>query len=181
MDDVFKTKQELIKILNERILICDGAMGTILQSLGYTISPDLLNLNPKSLNDVTEVHLNYLKAGSDIIQTNTFSANILKLKQSGHENDIEIINKNAVKAAKNALEKYSQIIKNNKKKFIAGNIGPSGKLLEPYGQTKYQEVFESFLKQAELLIKYGVDFILIEPHTLSLYSNEEQKCKRGGR
>ncbi|MBM3707068.1 MAG: 5-methyltetrahydrofolate--homocysteine methyltransferase [Actinobacteria bacterium] len=157
-----KIKQELIKILDERILICDGAMGTTLQSFGYKGSNDLLNLHPESLKDITDIHLKYIEAGSDIIQTNTFGSNALKLEQFGHSIDIEVINKNAIEAAKNAIAIHKEKTKNTKKIFIAGDIGPSGKLLEPYGDTKYQTIVDSFSKQIEYLAKYGVELLIIE-------------------
>jgi 5-methyltetrahydrofolate--homocysteine methyltransferase len=157
-----KIKQELINILEERVLICDGAMGTTLQSLGYKGLNDLLNLNPDSLKIITDIHLKYLEAGSDIIQTNTFGSNALKLEQSGHLLNIEIINKNAIKAAKDAVTIYQEKTKDTKKIYIAGNVGPSGKLLEPYGDTRYQTVVDSFSKQIEYLIKFNADFIIIE-------------------
>jgi len=162
MGGELKIKQELIKILQERILICDGAMGTTLQSLGYKGENDLLNLHPESLKDIADIHLKYIEAGSDIIQTNTFGSNSLKLEQSGHSGEIDIINQNAVKAAKNAVEIYREKTKDTKKIFIAGDIGPSGKLLEPYGNTKYQTAVDSFSKQIECLAKYGVDLLIIE-------------------
>jgi len=162
MGGELKIKQELIKILQERILICDGAMGTTLQSLGYKGANDLLNLYPESLKDITDIHLKYLGAGSDIIQTNTFGSNSLKLEQSGRSSEIDIINKNAVEAAKNAVNIYKEKTEDTKKIFIAGDIGPSGKLLEPYGDTKYQTVVDSFSKQIECLAKYEVDLLIIE-------------------
>lgn len=162
MGEELKIKQELIKILRERILICDGAMGTTLQALGYKGANDLLNLYPESLKDITDIHLKYLEAGSDIIQTNTFGSNALKLEQSGYSSEIEIINQNAIKAAKNAVNIYKEKTEDAKKIFIAGDIGPSGKILEPYGNTKYQTVVDSFSKQIEYLTKYGVDLLIIE-------------------
>ncbi len=154
------TEESLLGTINKKILLGDGAMGTMLQDMGISACPDSLNLKEKQIEKVIGIHLGYLGAGSDIIQTNTFGANPVKLKSCKLENDIEEINKNAVKAVKEAIKKYTKE-GNRKKIFIAGDIGPLGKLLEPAGNIGYRQAVELFSKQVETLIG-DIDFILIE-------------------
>jgi len=151
-----------LEILDKKTLICDGAMGTSLNALGYRGPSDLFMLKNEAADVITNIHLQFLRAGSDIIQTNTFGANILKLEHSGFSSEIELINKKAVEAAENAVRLYHEESSVKKQLYIAGNMGPSGNLLKPYGDIDYAEVVSSFAKQAEILIKNDVDFILIE-------------------
>jgi 5-methyltetrahydrofolate--homocysteine methyltransferase len=151
-----------LEILDKKTLICDGAMGTSLNSLGYMGPSDVFMLKSEAGSVVTDIHLQFLRAGSDIIQTNTFGANILKLKHSGFSSEIDIINRKAVKSAQNAINLYRERLPDTRPLYVAGGLGPSGELLKPYGDMDYQEVVSSFAKQAEILLKNGVDFILIE-------------------
>jgi len=159
-----KNEKKLLEILDRQILVSDGAMGTTLQEFGYTAYPDTLNLNKNSgdLQKITDIHLSYLEAGSDIIQTNTFGSNPIKLDLFSLPNEVEKINKNAVNAAKQAIEIYREKNRNNKELFIAGNIGPSGKLMEPYGDLKYSTAVDSFAKQVDILLECNVDLLIIE-------------------
>ncbi|MBM3699900.1 MAG: hypothetical protein FJW68_03140 [Actinobacteria bacterium] len=158
-----KNNQDFLEILDKKTLICDGAMGTSLNSLGYKGPSDLFMLKSEAGNIVTDIHLQFLKAGSDIIQTNTFGANILKLGHSGgYCSEIELINKKAAESAVNAIVLYREYSSDARPLYIAGGLGPSGELLKPYGDMDYGKVVSSFAKQAEILIKSGVDFILIE-------------------
>lgn len=134
----------------QKVWVFDGAMGTMLQNLVKEEfpCPDILNLTHPEI--VSQVHLEYIKAGSDIIQTNTFGASFIRLKRFGLENKIYEINSYAVEIArKTAQEKY-----------VAASIGPLGELIEPYGEISRDEAFESFRKQAKGLSE--VDFINIE-------------------
>ncbi|MGM0367922.1 MAG: homocysteine S-methyltransferase family protein [Actinomycetota bacterium] len=154
------TEESLLGAINKKILLGDGAMGTMLQDMGISACPDSLNLDEKQIEKVIGIHLGYLRAGSDIIQTNTFGANPVKLKSCKLEKDIEEINKNAVLAVKEAFKRYTKQ-ENGEKIFIAGDIGPLGKLLEPAGNIGYGQAVELFSKQIEALME-GIDFILIE-------------------
>lgn len=149
-------------MLEENILLCDGAMGTMLQKEKDARCPDLFNIDSKDIKKVIDVHLGYINSGSDIIQTNTFGSNPSKLESCGHLSDIKLINKKAVLAAREAIAIYNEKKAQNKKIFIAGDIGPTGKLLEPAGTLKYKDAVNIFLKQIEILINNGVDLILIE-------------------
>ena len=155
-------KIELLDIIEKQILVSDGAMGTTLFSAGITGHPDLLNINNNYIEKLIDIHLSFLEAGSDIIQTNTFGSTPLKLKPYGLENRTEEINKNAVSAAKEAVRKYGSKFENDRPIFIAGDMGPLGKLLEPVGALKYEEALASYSKQARILIEEKVDLIIIE-------------------
>jgi 5-methyltetrahydrofolate--homocysteine methyltransferase len=162
MNSIIKSKETLLSILDKRILLCDGAMGTMLNNYGYTDTPDILNLESGALKDIASIHLSYLEAGSDIILTNTFGSNRIKLSRTGNENNTEVININALKAARDAIEIYREKNSSSKKIFIAGDVGPTGGLLEPIGDIKFKDAVDSYKIQIETLIENGVDLILIE-------------------
>ena len=162
MNSYSKKNKDLISILENRVLLCDGAMGTMLQSYGFSGPTELLNLDKKALKTVKDIHLGYLEAGADIIQANTFGAGKIKLGQLGHEKEIKEINKNAMDAVKNAIYIYREKSQSERDIFIAGDIGPSGKLLAPYGEIKFDDAISSFKEQIDVLLENGADLILIE-------------------
>ena len=138
---------------SKRILLCDGAMGTELQRRGLKVGdcPEEYNLsNPKMIQGI---HKDYFDAGSDIVETNTFGANRLRLKFYGLDNKVGEINLAAVNNAKEVRPKN---------KFIAGSIGPLGELLEPLGNISEDFAYDIFGEQAKILEEAGVDIIYIE-------------------
>ncbi|AGB41257.1 Homocysteine S-methyltransferase/B12 binding domain/Pterin binding enzyme [Halobacteroides halobius DSM 5150] len=146
----------IVDRLEEEILVLDGAMGTELQKRGLEVGdcPEELNLtHPKILK---EIHSSYVKAGSDIIQTNTFGANRLKLAEYNLAHKIEKINQQAVKLA---TEVAGDDV------FISASIGPTGKLLEPLGDLSFQQAYHVFGEQAQILEAAGADLINIETMT----------------
>ncbi|MBX7174342.1 MAG: bifunctional homocysteine S-methyltransferase/methylenetetrahydrofolate reductase [Pyrinomonadaceae bacterium] len=156
--------RELIE--SEHIYVFDGAMGTRLYEKGIYInrSYDELNLINKDL--VREVHEEYIKAGADIIQTNTFSANYNKLQKFGLNSQTREIN---ISAAKIAREAAGENI------FVAGTIGPLGLRIEPYGPTSFDEARGMFKEQAEALLEGGIDLFVLE--TFSDLSEIQQAIK----
>lgn len=155
-------KIKLLDIIDKKILVSDGAMGTTLLSAGISEYPDSLNIDNNNIRKIIDIHLSFLEAGSDIIQTNTFGSTPIKLESFSLENEIKKINENAVNAAKEALSIYRSKSGDEKPLFIAGDIGPLGKLLEPVGTLKYEDAVSAFSKQAEILIGKKVDLIIIE-------------------
>lgn len=133
------------------IKIFDGAMGTMLQELGLEpgICPEIWNL--KHPDKITAIHQRYLQAGANIIETNTFGANRIKLKHYGLENQVEKIVEAAVKAARAAG-----------KAEVAGSVGPTGKFIAPLGDLEFEEAVEVFYEQIKALDRAGADLILIE-------------------
>jgi len=137
----------------EKIILFDGAMGTMLLSAGLSQgkSPEAWNLERPSL--IAEIHRRYFEAGSDVVHTNTFGGNPLKLVNQGLADQMELINVEAVRIARNVCPAG---------KFVAGDMGPTGKLLKPFGDGTPEALEECFREQARALVKGGVDFISIE-------------------
>lgn len=141
--------------LRDGILIFDGAMGTMLQNMGLKTGelPELLNI--KSPEVVVEIHKRYIKAGANIITTNTFGVNEIKLNASDFT--VEEIIHSAVENAKKAI--------GEKGVYIALDIGPIGELLEPMGILGFEDAYGIFKRQIIQGVKSGVDLILIETMT----------------
>ena len=161
-------KEEIKEQLNKRTLLLDGAMGTMLQAYGLKSGECSEEWNISHPQVVQKIHQEYIKAGADIILTNTFGANRIKLKSFGREDDILKINKIAVSIAKGVIDKEGSL---EKRIFIAGSVGPTGKILEPYGDLKVSEVYGNYKEQAVILEKAGVDLIILE----TFYDLEEIK------
>jgi 5-methyltetrahydrofolate--homocysteine methyltransferase len=142
------------KILKDRILILDGGMGTeILNRLGQNVDFfELLNLEQQSL--LVGIHQDYVQAGADIITTNTFGANRIKLAEYGFERKVKAINTAAVDAAIKARGTHP--VK------IAGSMGPVGRLIRPLGELDEEDVFSAFAEQARILEEAGADILFIE-------------------
>jgi methionine synthase / methylenetetrahydrofolate reductase(NADPH) len=139
--------------LDSRVLVCDGAMGTMLYSKGVFISRcfDELNLSNRQL--VREVHSDYVKAGVDIIETNTFGANRTKLMTHGLADQLREINLQGARLAREAA---------GKNVFVAGAIGPLGIRIEPWGKMAIDEARAIFKEQAHALLEGGVDLFILE-------------------
>lgn len=149
-------KPVLERIAHGEILIADGAMGTMLMAQGLQPGepPESLNLSkPAVLESIAKA---YLDAGADIIQTNTFGGSPLKLALHGLDEKTEEINRIAVQAVRRAV---------NHNAYISGSCGPSGKLLEPYGDTDTSTMRENFERQIAALAEAGVDIICVETMT----------------
>ena len=143
------------KFLNDRILILDGAMGSVLQQRGLPPGgiPELLNLTDPEL--LVSIHREYIDAGSEIIYANNFGANGKKLRGSGHS--VEEIVSAAITTAKKAAEGTNA--------KVALDIGPLGELLEPMGKLTFEEAYELFREMAVAGEKAGADLAVIETMT----------------
>ena len=140
-------KSKFRRLIEKRILILDGAMGTMLQNYNITYRcPEELNL--KSPDIIREVHKSYVNAGADIILTNTFGANRLKLSQFNLEHLTQDLNKKAVELAKS----FNVI--------VAGDIGPLGQYIEPLSTLNFDQAYEIYKEQVRALS--GVDLLIIE-------------------
>jgi len=160
--------EEVKELLNKRPLLLDGAMGTMLQKYGLKSGECSEGWNISHPQVVQKIHQEYIKAGADVILTNTFGANRIKLNSFGRENSILKINEIAIDIAKDAINKERNL---EKRIFIAGSVGPTGKILEPYGDLKVSEVYKNYKEQVVILEKAGVDLIILE----TFYDLEEIK------
>lgn len=158
-----KKFREIEELLRERIGILDGAMGTEIQKFNLNLKFNE-ELNLKNPEIIKKIHLDYLKAGADIIETNTFNANKISLSEFGVRKNCYELNKMAVEIAKGAIEEFNS----KEKKFIAGSIGPTNKLLSFLKDISFEEMEEAYFEQALGLIEGGVDLLLIETITDSL-------------
>ena len=145
--------QSIIERLNEEVLICDGAMGTMLMSKGMPQGdcPDYWGM--KKHKTLLEIHKEYIEAGADMITTNTFGANWLKLKKYKLQKKVKQINKAAVDIAKEAAEG---------KAYVLGEIGPTGEYVKPVGNIDAEEMVCVFTEQAKILEESGADAIILE-------------------
>src|SRR6266403_1802222 len=142
--------------LAEGPLLCDGAMGTVLYARGVPLDAcfDVLNLNNPRV--VQAVHADYVAAGADAIETNTFGANRFKLAAQGVEAHLREINRRGVRLARDVRESAGRDV------WVLGSIGPLGKYLEPLGTVTAAEGREAFREQAEALLEGGVDAFVVE-------------------
>jgi len=142
--------------LGEGPLLCDGAMGTVLYARGVALDAcfDVLNLNNPRL--VQGVHADYIAAGADCIETNTFGANRFKLAVHGLENQTREVNRRGVRLARDVRESAGRDV------WVLGSIGPLGKYLEPLGTLTADEAREAFREQAEALLEGGADAFVVE-------------------
>lgn len=142
--------------LKRGVIICDGAMGTYLNQKGisYDRSFDELNLSRPDL--INQIHREYIEAGAEIIETNTFGANSVRLSSYGLEEKVREINIKAVKTAREARDISGKDV------LIAGSIGPLGKQLEPYGKINKEAARGIFREQIESLLEGGIDLFMIE-------------------
>ena len=181
-------KTKLNEIVQERILILDGAMGTVIQQYGLTEtdfqgqlpvrrradshSPVLVKGNNDMLcvtrpDVITDIHERYLKAGADIITTNTFNAQRISQADYQTEEYARLFNIRGAQLARQAADKYSTT---EKPRFVAGSVGPTNKtcsmspdVIDPAKrELTYDELFDAYTEQMEGLIEGGVDIILIE-------------------
>ncbi|MBI3401452.1 MAG: bifunctional homocysteine S-methyltransferase/methylenetetrahydrofolate reductase [Acidobacteria bacterium] len=145
--------QSFLDALEDRVLVCDGAMGTMLYAKGVFINKSFDALNLAQPDLVAEVHQEYVRAGADIVETNTFGANRIKLGQFGLADRLHAINEQGAKIARHAAGDCA---------YVAGAIGPLGIRIEPWGKTGVDEAREYFREQAQALADGGVDLFILE-------------------
>ena len=139
--------------LQSKIVLADGAMGTMLYSKGIFINRcfDELNLSAPQL--VRDIHSEYVRAGAEVLETNTFGSNRVRLSAFGFGEKLAAINEAGVRLAREAAGHHA---------FVAGAIGPLGAPIEPLGPLSFAEVREIFREQAEALVAAGIDLIVLE-------------------
>ena len=135
-------------------MLCDGAMGTLLYAKGIFInrSYDELNLSQPDL--IRGIHHEYLQAGAEIIETNTFGGNSFRLGRHSLADKVNDVNRAGVRLAREAAKSFDV--------WVAGSVGPLGTRIEPLGKTSFQEAREAFRQQIEVLVEGGVDLLILE-------------------
>ena len=145
--------QEFRDQLSRRVLVADGAMGTMLYSRGVFINRCFDELSLSSPDMVRQIHQEYVKAGAEILETNTFGASRPRLAGFGIAEKLGDINRAAVRLAREAA---------NGGPFVAGAVGPLGVRIEPLGPTSFAEARAAFREQVDALLEAGVDLLILE-------------------
>ena len=154
--------EQFRQILSQKVLIGDGAMGTMLYQHGVFLNSCFEETNLSNPDLVAKIHMAYVTAGADFIETNTFGANSFKLAKFGLQDKVTQINEAAVELAKQCAGPDI---------MVAGSIGPIGWQLSHYAEDKIFEAQKIFYEQAEALIQADVDFIILET-----FQNTQEIC-----
>jgi methionine synthase I (cobalamin-dependent)/5,10-methylenetetrahydrofolate reductase len=155
--------EQFREILSQKVLIGDGAMGTMLYQYGVFLNSCFEETNLSNPELVKKIHKEYINAGADFIETNTFGANSFKLSKFGLQDRVEQINSAAVTLARQCTS-GSDVL-------VAGSIGPVGWQLSKYDVDKIFEAQKIFFEQSDALIQAGVDFIILET-----FQNTQEIC-----
>ena len=147
----------------EALVVFDGAMGTMIYARGVFINQCYDELSLKAPDLIRGIHEEYVKAGAEVIETNTFGANRLKLEQHGLSRDVQSINAAAARLARDAA---------GESVLVAGAVGPLGVRLEPYGPTSRDEAREIFSEQMQALKDGGADLFILET-----FSDLDELCQ----
>ncbi|MGB7093133.1 MAG: homocysteine S-methyltransferase family protein, partial [Anaerolineales bacterium] len=155
---ILSPDNKFIKLLGilDRPILSDGAMGTMLNASGISFDQcfDALNLSNPDL--VAEIHQAYIGAGADVIQTNTFGANRYKLSEHDLGDRVVEINRAGVDIAQGAVDASKKDV------LVAGDIGPLGVRLAPFGRVQVSDARQVFIEQIQALCAGGVDLLILE-------------------
>lgn len=149
----FSRAAEFRQKLESKIVVADGAMGTMLYAKGIFINRCFDELNLSAPDLVREIHQEYVKAGAELLETNTFGANRVRLGAFGYAEKLGAINRAGVRLARDAAAGRA---------FVAGALGPLGTQIEPLGPMSLAEARAVFREQAEALVAAGIDVIVLE-------------------
>lgn len=148
---------DINRVLRRKIVVLDGAMGTALIAKGYKGSLELLNVEAADV--VAALHEEYLKAGADMVTTNTTCADALSLKEYGLEERSYELSRAGAEVARKAVDKYSTT---ENPRFVAGAVGPTTRNITLANDTTEEQLAEVYATQIKGLVDGGVDLILIE-------------------
>ncbi|HTU50659.1 MAG TPA: bifunctional homocysteine S-methyltransferase/methylenetetrahydrofolate reductase [Acidobacteriaceae bacterium] len=153
----------LSELFQTRSVLCDGAMGTMLYERGVFIHRcyDELNLSQPDL--IRTIHEEYLQAGAEIIETNTFGGNRFRLQRHGLQDKVHDVNVAGAKIARQAANQIRE--KQATQAYVAGAVGPIGVQIEPLGKVSFQEARAAFAEQIRALAEGGVDLLVLETMT----------------
>src|SRR5579862_3673441 len=145
---------DLLTRIKQSPALCDGAMGTLLYAKGVFINRcyDELNLSQPDL--IRGIHHEYLQAGAEIIETNTFGANAFRLARHSLADKVSEINRVGAKLAREAAKSFDV--------WVAGSVGPLGTRIEPLGKTSFEEARQAFRDQIAALLEGGADLLMLE-------------------
>src|SRR6201987_4150514 len=145
---------DFLSRIKQSPILCDGAMGTLLYAKGIFInrSDDELNLSQPDL--IRGIHHDYLQAGAEIIETNTFGGNSFRLGRHSLADKVVETNRAGARLAREAAKSFDV--------WVAGSVGPLGTRIEPLGKTSFQEARAAFREQVEALVEGGVDLLMLE-------------------
>jgi len=145
---------DILARIKQSPVLCDGAMGTLLYSKGIFINRcyDELNLSQPDL--IRAIHHDYLQAGAEMIETNTFGANAFRLARHSLADKVSDMNRMGARLAREAAKSFDV--------YVAGSVGPLGTRIEPLGKTSFEEARQAFLEQIEALAEGGVDLLMLE-------------------
>jgi methionine synthase / methylenetetrahydrofolate reductase(NADPH) len=145
---------DLLARLKRSPVLCDGAMGTLLYAKGIFINRCYDELNVSQPELIRAIHHDYLQAGADIIETNTFGANAFRLGRHGFASRVHEINLAGAHLAREEAKSFGA--------WVAGSVGPLGVRIEPLGKTSFDEVRAAFREQVAALVEGGVDLVMLE-------------------
>src|SRR5580704_10731785 len=145
---------DILARLKQSAVLCDGAMGTLLYGKGIFINRcyDELNISQPEL--IRGIHHEYLQAGAEIIETNTFGANSFRLGRHGLGGKVHEVNVAGARLAKEAAKSFDA--------WVAGSVGPLGVRIEPLGKTSFEEARAAFREQIAALVEGGIDLLMLE-------------------
>src|ERR1700722_11480891 len=167
MRNLNESAKALRELLSERILVLDGAMGTMLQQRDLTAqdfggaalegcNENLVRTRP---DVVLDIHRKYFEAGSDIVETNSFGAAPIVLAEYGLAADAHLLNMRAAELARQAADEFSTP---GKPRFVAGSVGPTTKAITVTGGVTFEGLLDAYYAQAKGLVEGGVDLLLVE-------------------
>jgi len=167
MRNLNESAKALRELLSERILVLDGAMGTMLQQRHLTAedfggaalegcNENLVRTRP---DVVLDIHRKYFEAGSDIVETNSFGGAPIVLAEYGLADDAHFLNRRAAELARQAADEFSAA---GKPRFVAGSVGPTTKAITVTGGVTFDGLIEAYYAQAKGLVEGGVDLLLVE-------------------
>ena len=167
MRNLNESAKALRELLSERILVLDGAMGTMLQQRNLTAedfggaalegcNENLVRTRP---DVVLDIHRKYFEAGSDIVETNSFGGAPIVLAEYGLAADAHFLNKRAAELARQAADELSTAAR---PRFVAGSVGPTTKAITVTGGVTFEGLLDAYYVQAKGLVEGGVDLLLVE-------------------
>ena len=156
------TKQEFLDLTQSKIVILDGATGSNLQKRGMPtgVSPEKWMLENREV--IIGLQREFLEAGTDILFAPTFTANRIKLKEYGLEDEIERINRELIRISREAVENYRTMTGNRREIHVAADITMTGEQVEPLGKLAFEDLVEIYKEQYKILLSEGVDLFVIE-------------------